>query len=53
MSNQYIKVGSVPEIVELLPNSNEQADFHPFILSANCAWGEQDAEISIEKLRLG
>ncbi|ASE81646.1 TPA: SIR2 family protein [Citrobacter koseri] len=51
MNTQQIKVGSVPEIIELLPNSSEQADSHPFILSTNSAWGEQGAEISIEKLR--
>ena len=51
MNTQQIKVGSVPEIIELLPNSSEQADSHPFILSANSAWGEQGAEISIERLR--
>ncbi|MGT2537287.1 SIR2 family protein [Escherichia coli] len=51
MTIQHIKVGSVPEIIELLPNSNEQADSHPFILSKNCAWGENEAEISIEKMR--
>lgn len=51
MNTQHIKVGSVPEIIELLPNPGEQAASHPFILSTNSAWGEQGAEISIEKLR--
>lgn len=51
MNTQHIKVGSVSEILELLPNSNEQADSHPFILSTNSAWGELGSEISIEKLR--
>lgn len=53
MNIQYIKVGSVPEIIKLLPNSSEQADSYsyPFTLSANCAWGKREAEISIENLR--
>lgn len=35
MNIQYIKVGSVPEIIRLLPNSSEQADSYsyPFTLS--------------------
>ncbi|MGJ7752475.1 SIR2 family protein [Escherichia coli] len=51
MSIQHIKVGSISEIIDLSSNSGEHADSHPFILSKNCVWGEQGAEISIEKLR--
>ncbi|WP_390249057.1 hypothetical protein [Vibrio parahaemolyticus] len=51
MTIQKIKVGSVPDIIELTPNSNEQSDSYPFILSTNTSWGEQGSKISIEKLR--
>ncbi|WP_337909904.1 SIR2 family protein [Vibrio cholerae] len=51
MTIQQIKVGSVPDIIELTPNSNEQSDSYPFILSTNTSWGEQGSKISIEKLR--
>lgn len=51
MNIQHIKVGNVPQIIELLPNSSEQSDSHPFTLKANSPWGEQGAQVSIEKLR--
>lgn len=51
MNIQHIKVGNVPQIIELLPNSSEQSDSHPFTLKTNSPWGEQGAQVSIEKLR--
>ncbi|WP_286842410.1 SIR2 family protein [Idiomarina sp. UBA4206] len=51
MDNQYIKVGSSPEVIELQPNSDKQDIFYPFTLSKSSTWGEQGSEISVEKLR--
>ncbi|WP_273859382.1 SIR2 family protein [Photobacterium sp. GSS17] len=46
--NQFIKIGSAPDVIELTP---KEGDSNSFTTVSTSIWGEHGTEISIEKLR--
>ncbi|WDZ71814.1 hypothetical protein PWW31_11930 [Vibrio harveyi] len=46
--NQFIKVGSAPNVIELAPQEGES---NSYTTVSDSTWGEQGTQISIDKLR--